>query len=269
MVEAKASGVSGVLPRAHVLLTTIALSGDRGMRLKDLSDRTGIARPTVHRMLQDLAEIGFVSQLPSRRYTLGRELYWLGLAAPQTLPSLPAVQTIASDLAEKTRDTVYVSMREAAGVRYLLRAEGDYPLQSRVVTPGELKPFTASYSGLTLLAGLSAEIRESALSHALLDPLVGEEGPRVGPELEAQLRDAVSQVIQRGWCTGPGLVMPGLSGIAVPVPNHRGMPPLLAISVSAPDTRLTPERAEQLAPLLLSAAEEICQAVAASERPAP
>lgn len=266
MGDANAGSVSGVLPRAHLLLTTIALTGERGVRLKDLSDRTGIARPTVHRMLQDLAEIGFVSQLASRRYTLGRELYWLGLAAPQTLPSLPAVQTIASDLAEKTRDTVYVSMREAAGVRYLIRAEGDYPLQSRVVTPGDLKPFTASYSGLTLLAGLSAEIRESALSHALLDPLAGDEGPRGGPELEAQLRDAVAQVIQRGWCTGPGLVMPGLSGLAVPVPNHRGMPPLLAISVSAPDTRLTPERAEQLAPLLLAAAEEIAQAIAASEQ---
>lgn len=266
MNDANSGSISGVLPRAYRLLTTIALTGERGVRLKDLSDRTGIARPTVHRLLQDLAEIGFVSQLVNRRYTLGRELYWLGFAAPQTLPSLPAVQTIASRLAEKTSDTVYVSMREATGVRYLIRAEGDYPLQSRVVTPGQLKPFTASYSGLALLAGLSPEIRESALSHALLDPLVGEEELRGGVELEAQLRDAVAQVIRQGWCTGPGLVMPGLSGLAVPVPNQRGIPPLLAVSVSAPDTRLTPERAEKLVPLVTAAAREIAQVITVSEQ---
>lgn len=256
MVEDQQS-VSGVLPRASLILTVIAGAGHLGMRLKDLAERTGISRPTVHRMLQDLAEIGFVTQLPTRQYTLGRELFLLGLAAPYAFPELPAMRGIADELARRTGDTVYVSVREPAGVRYLLRAEGDYPLQSRVVSPGELKPFTASYSGLALLATMPPEMQESALAHPVTDAEGGD-----SERLREQMREALEQVRERGWCTGVGLVMPGLSGIAAPVPNPRGLP-VAAVSVSAAESRLTPERAVELAPALLEAARGIGAVLAA------
>lgn len=260
MSEASSS-VSGVLPRAHKILTAIAAAGQRGVRLKDLADRTGIARPTVHRMLQDLSDIGFVSQRDDRQYTLGPELFWLGLAAPYSQPWLPAVRALADDLARLTRDTVYVSMREAGGVRYLARAEGDYPLQSRVVSVGDLKPFTSSYSGLALLAGLAPETQEAALQHIVVDAAAGDFEPE---RLEKLMREALHQVHSQGWCTGPGLVMPGLSGIAAPVPHAHG-PACVAVSISAAEFRLTPERAAELAPALLEAARAMGAVIAASE----
>lgn len=256
------SKVSGVLPRAHTILKTIAAAGPAGIRLKDLTERTALARPTVHRMLQDLAEIGLVSQREDKQYALGPELFWLGLAAPSALPWLPAVRSIAADLARRTQDTVYVTMREAGGVRYLVRVEGDYPLQSRVVSVGELKPFTSSYSGLALLAGLSRETQESALQHIIVDP-----SEKQGPDLdtlEAMMREALRQVHTQGWCTGPGLVMPGLSGLAAPVPHPMG-PPIVAISISAAEFRLTPERAAELAPALLATARAAGAAIAAGD----
>jgi DNA-binding IclR family transcriptional regulator len=76
------------------------------------------------------------------------------------------------------------------------------------------------------------------------------------------MREALEQVRERGWCTGAGLVMPGLSGIAAPVPNPDGLP-VAALSVSAADSRLTPERALELAPSLLEAARRVGAVLAA------
>lgn len=255
--ESSVDSVSGVLPRAHLILTTIASAGHRGLRLKDIAEKVGIARPTVHRMLQDLAGIEYVTQLADRRYALGSALFWLGLAAPFTFPSLPTVTALADSLARKTGDTVYVSMRVPDGVRYLLRAEGDYPLQSRVVSPGDQKPFTASYSGLALLSTLPSEMQEAALRHIVTDEADEHTDAQT---LEGKMREALAQVQTQGWCTGSGLVMPGLSGIAAPVPNSHGIP-FAAVSVSAAEMRLTPERAEALAPELLKTVAAMSEAI--------
>lgn len=248
--------VSGVLPRAHVLLRLIANSGPNGLRLKDAAEQAGIARPTVHRMLQDLASIGLVQQMSNRKYILGSEMYWLGQAAPLPFARLPALQAIAQQFAEFTGDTVYVSVREPAGVRYLLRLEGDYPLQARVVTPGELKPFTSSYSGLALLAHLPEETQEAALSHIVLDPPQFEENTWSDSDREQHLRNALEQTRTFGWCAGEELVMPGLSGIAAPVPSKLGTP-VAAVSISAAAPRLTAKRALEVAPKLLEVAAQL------------
>jgi DNA-binding IclR family transcriptional regulator len=247
-------GASGVLPRAHVILKAVASAGYHGVRLKDLADRTAISRPTVHRMLHDLGSIGFVAQLSNRRYVLGRELYWLGLAVPFAMPELPEIRAVADELARRTGDTVYVAAREAGGARYLLRAEGDYPLQSRTVSPGEVKPFTASYSGLALLAGLPPEVQEDAFARAGADSA---QHPSDSILVDAQLRTAIAHVGEAGWCTGSDLMMPGLSGMAAPVPTGSDASPVLAVSISAADARLTPDRTLELAPLLLGATERI------------
>lgn len=248
--------VSGVLPRAHILLRLIANSGVEGLRLKDIAEQAEIARPTVYRMLRDLSSIGLVHQLENRKYTLGSEMYWLGQAAPLPFAGLPAIQIIAKQFAQTTRDTVYVSVRESVGVRYLLRLEGDYPLQTRVVAPGELKPFTSSYSGLALLANLPPATQEAALNHIVLDTAFVEEDPWSPAKREQHMRDALEQTRETGWCSGEGLVMPGLSGIAAPVPSKVG-PPVAAVSVSAADSRLTAQRALELAPELLEIAEQL------------
>lgn len=252
----EAQGVSGVLPRAHILLRLIAHAGPEGLRLKDIAEQAGIARPTVHRMLQDLSAIGFVDQLSNRKYTLGSELFWLGQAAPLPFEGLPSIKAIVNRLALSTRDTVYVSVREATGVRYLLRLEGDYPLQTRVVTPGDLKPFTSSYSGLALLAHLPNATQEAALSHITLDTSLVDDDPWSEAEREQHMREALEQTRSMGWCSGAGLVMPGLSGIAATVPSKLG-PPVAAISVSAAESRLTFQRALDLAPEVLATAAEI------------
>ena len=250
---------SGVIPRASRIMQAIATAGLEGARLTDLTEYTGLSRPTTHRILKDLAAEGLVSQDgESSRYRLGHELFLMALNAPSPDWDLPILRGIAQELADDVGDTVYISARELAGVRYLVRAEGSYPVRALMVEPGDVKPFTSSYSGLALLASTGAEAQSRALAAHLTD---APEGWWDEQHSDRQMRAQMEQVVRAGYCGGPGLVMPGVSGMAAPVLRN-GALPLLAVSISAIDARLDDERIRELVPRLLHAARHIERLIA-------
>lgn len=252
--------VSGVLPRAANLLTRIKSAGPNGLRLLDLANDTGIARSTVHRLLKDLADIGFVEQVEDKSYVLGPELYWLGLAAQPPLRNLPAIRNIAQQLANECGDIVYVAFRQGNGARYVLRVEGDFPIKSHVVNVGDLMPYTSSYSGLALLASLPDRVIDASIdAFTVYAPTTW---VQEHTEIQSKMRKAVADIREQGWYVTDGVVMPGLSGMAAPIPNDEGLP-IAAISITGIESRLPAERAEHLAPLLLATAAKIGQQLSA------
>jgi DNA-binding IclR family transcriptional regulator len=69
-----------MLDRAVHILHLLGDSGSRGLRLTDVERKSGLTRPTAHRILKALEHHGFVAQrLDTRRYGLGLELAVLGL----------------------------------------------------------------------------------------------------------------------------------------------------------------------------------------------
>lgn len=254
----------GVIPRASRILRMLAGSGAVGARLTDITDATGLSRPTAHRILKDLAGEGLVSQdEQSSRYFLGEELTLLALSAPQLTWDLPSLTSVAQSLAEDVGDTVYVSTRTLEGVRYLVRAEGDYPVRALMVDVGEIKPFTSSYSGLALLASSPEDVVIRALAAHLND---APEGWWEEQHSESRMREQIVDVMTKGYCGGPGLVLPGVSGMAAPVESQTGIP-LLAVSISAIDSRLDEDRIALLAPRLLAATRQISQLVSHQKQP--
>lgn len=244
---------SGVIPRTSAVLSAIGDSGDRGARLVDLAAKTGIARPSVHRLLKDLAACGFVLQTPNKTYVLGPQLYWLGLNAQPPMANLPAIRNIAQELAHDTGDAVYFAIRQQSGVRYVLRTEGDFPIRTQAVNVGDLKPYTSTYSGIALLGTLSDSVIEASLKSIVVS--APEQWAATHP-LEAEMRQAIGEVKDHGWCYMTGVVMPGLAGMAAPIPVESGTP-MAALSIATIESRLPRERAERLAPELLAAANRI------------
>ncbi|MGV1033681.1 MAG: IclR family transcriptional regulator [Microbacteriaceae bacterium] len=251
----QSSEVSGVVPRLAAVLNGISAAGERGARLVDLAARTGIARPSVHRLLKDLIDAGMVLQTTAKTYVLGPQLYWLGLTAQAPLSNMPAIRNIVQGLARETGDTVYVAVRQQSGVRYVLRAEGDYPIRSHAVAVGDLKPFTSSYSGISLLASMPQPAIEAALQTIVVD---APEKWVAQHSLEREMRAAIADVQAQGWSYMTGVVMPGIAGMAAPVPNPDGLP-LAAVSITTIESRLPRDRAERLAPALTAAASKIAE----------
>jgi DNA-binding IclR family transcriptional regulator len=242
-----------VVARAAAVLEAVARASTEGARLIDLAAATGIARPSVHRLLQDLTDVGYIEQGADRLYRLGSGLFMLGLNAPTPGWDLTAIRPIAQHLAEISEDTVYVSVRQFDGVHYLLRAEGAYPIRAQLVDVGDTKPYTSSYSGLALLATLGESEQGKALASRTFDVPEGWLGET---DVDALLRAKIADVKSIGYCGGASVVMPGVAGMAAPVPS-RTRNPYMAVSVSAVESRLTPARMSDLAPHLLEAAQQI------------
>ncbi|WP_157264059.1 IclR family transcriptional regulator [Azohydromonas aeria] len=244
-----------VVERVARLLAAVSHRGLSGARLKELALDTGIARPTVHRLLGELLAVGYVQQRPDRRWTLGPALFSLGLTAPSPIRDLQSVRQLAQSLADHCGDVVYVALRRLDGVHYLLRVEGDYPIRTHLVAAGDTKPLTAGYAGLALLAAMGEEEQRVRIQRMALDaPPDWIDKNRWG--VERAIREKLAEVAALGYCAGPNVVMPGVAGMAAPVPS-RTQSPYLALSISAVEQRLSPERVQALAPRLLATARDM------------
>ncbi|MGV9821893.1 IclR family transcriptional regulator [Nocardia xishanensis] len=267
MVRIEESGESGgdtsrtsVLNRVATILEAVALHGSWGARLIDVTEATGLTRPTAHRLLRELIEIGYVEQR-AKKYRLGPALYALGLSAPSPIGDYGGIERCAQRLADSSGDTVYVAIRQLGGLHYLIRAEGSYPIRARVVEVGETVPLGATYAGIALLAWhapgeVEAQLRANEPRRKRLGFDVSNFSARL-----ASVRRQIADVRQHGWCFDTDTVLPGVTGMAAPVPS-RTRQPYMAVTISAVDDRLPPERIRALREPLLAAAREMTSYIA-------
>src|SRR5690348_2502342 len=98
------------------LLEALADAGGE-LGLSELAQASGLPQPTIHRLLRTLVARGYARQLPSRRYSLGPRLMFLGDIASQLLrvwarPDL-------SRLVEHTGETANMALLEGDEVVYV------------------------------------------------------------------------------------------------------------------------------------------------------
>src|SRR5687768_17029136 len=80
----RASGGVQSLERAFELLEAMADAGGV-IGLSRLAQESGLAMPTIHRLVRTLVDLGYVRQEPSRQYALGPRLIRLGDGASRLL----------------------------------------------------------------------------------------------------------------------------------------------------------------------------------------
>src|SRR6185312_3895824 len=100
MAEKAPGGVQSV-ERVFDLLELITDAGGN-VTLSELSASTDLPLPTIHRLLRTLVTLGYIRQLPSRRYALGPRLIRLGEGATKQLGALaqPQLKTLVDELGE-------------------------------------------------------------------------------------------------------------------------------------------------------------------------
>ena len=249
-----------VIRRAATILAAIAREGVDGIRLVDIARVTGIARPSVHRMLQDLVAIDYVERHSDKLYAIGPALFTLGLAAPNPIMDPILLRTLAVELATATGDTIYVSIRHVDGVHYLMREEGKYPIRAHYIATGDIRAYTNTYSGIALLAHLSERERELALEQLHLNAAADSTAADDPDEMRAVLREKVEDVRRDGYFWGANVVRPGVSGIATPILS-RTTTPYMALSISMVEARLPSERVPELRGRLLDTAAKMSDAI--------
>jgi len=245
------------IERACRVLRALAKHGRAGSRLIDVRQATGLSHPTTHRILQSLIREGFVTQHQSRRYGLGPALYELGLIAPTPVEDFERLRPHLQALADRCGDTCYLMIRRGHDVVYLMRAEGAYPIRTYTIAAGERLPMPASLGGIALMANLPDEIIDEILTG--VDPAV----PAYRNASKPYVRKQIEFIREAGYGWGVNVVMDGVGGVSCAVANPDGVP-YLALSMSAITSRVTPERAAQVAAMMKRTAEDISVQVAAS-----
>lgn len=148
----------GPVDKAMEVLAALAGPG-APHRLADLARRTGLAKPTVHRLLRALAASGYAEAATGGSYRPGPRLLGLAAGALADDAALRRVGPVLDELRVRTGLFASYAVRDDRTVIHLdVRA----PAQGLGLdlTPGSREHVTAGAAGLALLAALPAEERE-------------------------------------------------------------------------------------------------------------
>jgi len=141
------SGV-GVLDKAFVVLNALVA---RPLSLSESVEATGIPRATCHRLLAALEHHGAVRRNNEGLYCLGPTLAGLGRGAAVQFPFLERAREIATEIRDRTGESVQVFIAETDGRRCVISLESPNGLRW-IVPEGSLFPLARGSAGKVLSA---------------------------------------------------------------------------------------------------------------------
>jgi DNA-binding IclR family transcriptional regulator len=238
--------------RLFALLEVVA-SKDQFFSLQGLAEETGIPKPTLHRMLQQLESAGLLERSgDSRRYGTGVRLRKLAESLLLNDTFHGARHSVLRSLVNEIGESCNLTALSGSEVMYLDRVETPAPLRFYLHS-GSRVPVHCSASGKLFLASMTPVQRQRLLGHAPLEAFT----PKTLTHLEA-LEEEIKQVKRQGFALDNEEFLPGLMCVAVLVPSPEGRSNL-CVAVQAPIMRLTPDKAIGLLPALQRAADALSQ----------
>jgi DNA-binding IclR family transcriptional regulator len=244
--EARGSAVQ----RSFRLMQVLA-QADGAVPLADLADQVDLPRPSAHRLLQQMEEVGFVRRdLSGRGYTVGPAWLRLAVEALGAAARRPPIRDLMRQLVDEVKESCNLGIVDDHEVLYLERVECDWPLRMQL-SAGSRVPLHCTAAGKLLLAAMPLARRTRLLSMLKLDRHT--DNTIVTPEaLEAEC----AAIRERGFSVNAEEYHRGLIGIAVPVRRADGAV-VAALSIHAPIFRMSVEEAQRHLPRLRAAAERI------------
>ncbi|MFI9455509.1 IclR family transcriptional regulator [Amycolatopsis sp. WAC 01375] len=233
--------------RLFSLLELIAAK-DQLVSLQGLVEETGLPKPTLHRMLQQLEGAGLlVRQADGRHYGTGHRLRRLAENLLLNATHHGARHAVLRHLVDELGESCNVTTLSGNEIVYLDRVETPEPLRF-YLRPGSRVPIHCSASGKMILAQMSPSQRRKLLAHAPLKQYTNKTITDLDT-LEAEF----ARIRRDGFALDDEEFLPGLVCVAVLVPGRAN----LCVAVQAPVMRLTPDKALQTLPALQRAAEAI------------
>jgi DNA-binding IclR family transcriptional regulator len=239
------------IQRAAFLLRLIAANNKAGLRLVDLVRHSGLEQPTVHRMLKAMiAENMVIQRAENRRYFLGPILFELGLAAEQHYGLREMCQSSLVRIAEKTGDTVFLTVRRGREAVCIDRKDGAFPVKVFTLNVGDRRALGVGAGGLAILAELPEVDAEQVIEgNSKILGLVGGLNAK-------EMKQRVAQARRHGYGIHDVLNVSGVKAVGVAIKNAEG-DPFAALSISAVATRIANQRIEELVVLLRKEASVI------------
>ncbi|AWS46586.1 IclR family transcriptional regulator [Streptosporangium sp. 'caverna'] len=221
------------------------------LTLTELSRRTGLSMPTVHRRAAELVEWGALERGPDRRYRVGLRLWEVATLAPRGSALRNAALPFLQDLYDVTKEQhIHLSVRDHLDVVFLERLSTPNAPQADSRAGGRFGAF-ATGAGLVLLAHAPGDVREKYLSNPLRRYT---ENTVTDP---ARLRSLLAGVRREGYSTSDRMVGPDVHCIGAPIYGADGSV-VAAVSICF---RAGSQSPQTLAPSVRAAARRISHAL--------
>jgi DNA-binding IclR family transcriptional regulator len=251
--DSPASGGEKVrsLTRGLELLEMIAQRGSP-VSVTEIMAQMGIPRTSAYEIVRTLKRRGYLARAEATgTYSLGRQVYELGLAYQAESQLLREAAVAARRLRDETGETVQLSVLDEHGANLvMLREEGGNGVRiaARV---GNRSPINWSASGCLLVSDWSDEELRRKIGPTIRPSPTG----RAPMDIEALIRD-VRRFRQQGFGFKLGHTHDHVAMIAAPVSDGRGRC-VAAFTIAAYELGLTEKRKALLIDAAMRAADEL------------
>ncbi|MGF1876432.1 IclR family transcriptional regulator [Photobacterium frigidiphilum] len=243
--------------RLFSLLEVIA-EKDEFFSLQGLVEETGLPKPTLHRMLQQLESAGIIQRDgDDRHYSSGVRLRHLAEKLLLNSTTHSARHAVLAQLKAEVGESCNLTALSGGEIIYVDRVETEAPLRF-YLQPGSRVPVHCSATGKLFLANMSPSQRRRLLTNAPLMQYTEKTITDV-----AALETELENVKLTGYAIDNEEFLPGLFCVAVLVPATNGRSNL-GIAIQAPIMRLKPEQALHFLPALQRAAKALAKIEAES-----
>jgi DNA-binding IclR family transcriptional regulator len=215
------------------------------LSLRELAERVGLPKATVHRLAGSLVASGFLEHREDGRYSLGLKVSELGAVARSKLDVVHLCSSAMDALAEATAETVLLAAADWEALEMTIVATR-VSAQTLSVVPmtGQRQTIPPGAPGKALLLGLPAADADRLLKRLPLPALTIKTHTD-----RAQLSDEIAHARSVGYAVAEDEYLDGVSGVAVPVIFESGRP-RAAIGVAGPSARMAGQL-EQIGQLAL------------------
>lgn len=220
--------VAPLLVRAVSLLRCFTQE-ENTLSAKELVERSGIPRSTVHRLISDLMALGLLSRTASGRYCVGSLVWELAQYSELQLKLRQAAQVHLTRLYDASGENVFLGVLttdapETAETMYVGHVRGVRSAPTRA-QEGKVFPLLATAMGSALVSAQPADWRERVLRRL---------APREAaiPGGLGGVRATLAACHQYGYLVQPGQ---GSVAIAAPIPTQSGYPNAAVEVVLSPE----------------------------------
>lgn len=239
--------VASSLDKAFHLLEALAVA-DGALPLVSIVNELGYHKSTVHRLLHDLVELGYVCRIDKGKYQLTGKLRRLALGKINDLLVETATPYLRA-LNEQTGETINLGVLRGANVRYLHIIESRHPLR-RVVEVNSKDPFYSTALGRAISCHLTNRDWDAMMAqtklvartpHTIIDP--------------DELRKIRDQAKQDGYAIEQDQNDIGITCVGAPV--FEGDRIVAAISMSLPTARINADSQQTLIDAVVQTAKQV------------
>jgi IclR family pca regulon transcriptional regulator len=190
--------------------------GRPSMSLSELAAATGLARPTVRRILVTLETLGYARSTDAGGYTLTPRVLELGTTYVQSTGLWDVARPHLERLVQQTGESSSVAQLDGSDIVYVARVAVP-KIITLAVSIGTRFPAPVTSLGKVLLAGLTTD----ELDAALAEPSRSGITPKDQPD-RTTIDEGLREVRARGWALTDQQLAGGIRSIAAPLRDGTG-----------------------------------------------